>query len=315
MSERIAGHDWASTPLGPAEGWPQSLRTAVRIVLGSRFAMWMAWGPELTFFYNDAYARDTLASKHPWALGRRADAVWAEIWDDIGPRIDRVLASGTATWDEGLRLFLQRSGYREETYHTFSYSPLRDEHGATAGMLCVVVEETDRVLGERRLATLRELAEATGAASSERELFAAIDHSLADNPYDLPFAFAYTASDGAPLVPVTADALQWPAAPQQDAPVVVDLAGREDVPSGAWDEPPRQALAIALADSSRPEPAGLFVAGLNPYRELDQEYRGFVELVAGQIASSLASVRAREAERERAEALAELDRAKTDFFS
>ena len=181
MSERIAGHDWASTPLGPVEGWPQSLQTAVRIVLGSRFSMWMAWGPELTFFYNDAYAADTLASKHPWALGKRADQVWAEIWGDIGPRIDQVLATGTATWDEGLRLFLERSGYREETYHTFSYSPLRDEHGATAGMLCVVVEETDRVLGERRLGTLRELAEATGTAEGELALFAAIDRTLAAN--------------------------------------------------------------------------------------------------------------------------------------
>ena len=133
MSARIAGHDWAATPLGPLDGWPQSLRTAVRIVLGSRFAMWMAWGPELTFFYNDAYAEDTLASKHPWALGRRADAVWAEIWDDIGPRIEQVIATGTATWDEGLQLFLERSGYREETYHTFSYSPLCDEDGARPG--------------------------------------------------------------------------------------------------------------------------------------------------------------------------------------
>jgi PAS domain-containing protein len=165
MSDRIAAFDWSATPLGAAEDWPQSLQAAVRIVLGSRFSMWMAWGPELTFVYNDAYAADTLASKHPWALGRRADEVWAEIWGDIGPRIDRVMASGTATWDEGLRLFLERSGYREETYHTFSYSPLRDERGDTAGMLCVVVEETDRVLGERRLATLRELAEATGAAA------------------------------------------------------------------------------------------------------------------------------------------------------
>src|SRR5919107_1769130 len=131
MSERIAEHDWAATPLGPIDSWPQSLRTAVRIVESSRFAMWMAWGPELTFFYNDAYAHDTLASKHPWALGQRADAVWAE------------------TWDVGLQLFLERSGYREETYHTFSYSPLGDEQGHTAGMLCVVAEETERVIGER----------------------------------------------------------------------------------------------------------------------------------------------------------------------
>ena len=315
MARRIAEHDWAATPLGPLEGWPQSLRTAVRIVLSSRFAMWMAWGPELTFFYNDAYAEDTLASKHPWALGQRADAVWAEIWADIGPRIEQVLATDTATWDEGLRLFLERSGYREETYHTFSYSPLFDDDGRTAGMLCVVVEETERVIGERRLGTLRDLAAEASAATTERELFEAIDRSLARNPEDLPFAFAYTTGDdGRGLTPVTAGAPDWPA---EELPggALVDVAGRPGLPSGAWPEPPRRALAIELADASRPGPAGVLLAGLNPYRRLDEAYRGFLELVGGQIASSLASVRAREADRHRAEALAELDRAKTDFFS
>src|SRR6476469_4375735 len=111
-------------------GWSASLRSAVRILLTSRFAMWMAWGPQLTMLYNDAYWRNTLRAKHPWALGQPASAVWAEIWRDIGPRIDSVLESGIATWDEDLLLFLERSGYPEETYHTFSYSPLADDDGA-----------------------------------------------------------------------------------------------------------------------------------------------------------------------------------------
>jgi hypothetical protein len=143
----LATVEWDKTPLGPPTGWPQSLRTAVSILLSSRFPMWMAWGPELTFFCNAAYRRDTLGSKYPWALGRPASEVWAEIWDDIGPRIATVLATGEATWDEGLLLFLERSGYTEETYHTFSYSPLRGDDGALVGMLCVVSEETERVLG------------------------------------------------------------------------------------------------------------------------------------------------------------------------
>jgi hypothetical protein len=149
--------DWAATPLGPPAAWPQSLQTAVQILLSSRFPMWLAWGPELTFFCNAAYRRDTLGRKYPWALGRPAREVWAEIWDDIGPRIGTVLATGKATWDHALLLFLERSGYPEETYHTFSYSPLRDDGGAVVGMLCVVSEDTDRVIGERRMATLRDL--------------------------------------------------------------------------------------------------------------------------------------------------------------
>src|SRR5471030_2515612 len=102
--------EWSRTPLGPVQTWPQSLRTVVRILLTSRYAMWMAWGPELTFFCNDAY-KPTLGAKESWALGSRSDKVWEEIWPDIGPRIDRVLTTGEATWDEGLLLFLERSGY------------------------------------------------------------------------------------------------------------------------------------------------------------------------------------------------------------
>src|SRR5690606_8134073 len=117
MARLMRAFDWSTTPLGPPAAWPASLRTAVRIVLTSRFAMWMGWGAELTFFYNDAYGRMTLGAKHPWALGRPAREVWREIWPQIGPRIERVLMTGTATWDERLLLFLERSGFSEETYH------------------------------------------------------------------------------------------------------------------------------------------------------------------------------------------------------
>ena len=129
----VRDFDWSVTPLGNPENWPQSLKTIVRVMLTSRFAMWMGWGPELTFLYNDAYARMTLGKKHPWALGKPSRQVWAEIWEDIGPRIQRVLDTGEATWEEALLLFLERSGYREETYHTFSYSPLHGDDGCVAG--------------------------------------------------------------------------------------------------------------------------------------------------------------------------------------
>ena len=174
--------DWAATPLGPPEVWPQSLQTAVSILLSSRFPMWMAWGPELTFFCNDAYRRDTLGRKYPWALGRPASEVWAEIWDDIGPRIDRVLSTGEATWDTALLLFLERSGYREETYHTFSYSPLRDDDAQVVGMLCVVSEDTERVIGERRMATLRDLGSDPSVVRTESEILGFTDRQLEPEP-------------------------------------------------------------------------------------------------------------------------------------
>src|ERR1700755_286340 len=183
----LAAVDWESTPLGPVDEWPQSLRTAVNILLSSRFSMWMAWGPHLTFFGNAAYRRDTLGRKYPWALGRPASEVWAEIWDDIGPRIDTVLSTGDATWDEALLLFLERSGYTEETYHTFSYSPLRDDEGALVGMLCVVSEETERVIGARRMATLRDLGSDPSVVRTEQQMLTFASAQLARNLRDLPF--------------------------------------------------------------------------------------------------------------------------------
>src|SRR4051812_12889015 len=182
---------WEATPLGSPAGWPQSLRTAVSILLSSRFPMWMAWGPELTFFCNAAYRRDTLGIKHPWALGRPASEVWAEIWGDIGPRIETVLSTGQATYEEALMLFLERSGFPEETYHTFSYSPLADDDARVSGLFCVVTEETERVISERRLATLQQFASALAAANTEAEVLDAVEQQLRANDKDLPFTLTY----------------------------------------------------------------------------------------------------------------------------
>ena len=187
--------DWAATPLGPVGQWPTSLRSIVRMMLTSRYQMWMAWGPELTFFCNDAYI-PTLGVKFPWALGQPARLVWAEIWSDIGPMIDQVLRTGEATYSEGMLLFLERSGFREETYHTFSYSPLFDDTGTIIGMFCVVVEETDRVLNERRLGTVREFASAAAVTTGESRLFAAIGEQLDHNLVDLPFTLTYLRGPG-----------------------------------------------------------------------------------------------------------------------
>ncbi len=177
MAACMQSFDWSKTAVGPVERWPQSLKTTVCIMLTSRYAMWMAWGPELTYFYNDAYT-PTLGIKHSWALGSPASRVWAEIWPDIGPRIESVLRSGEATWDEGLLLFLERSGYPEETYHTFSYSPLADDTGAVSGMLCVVTEETERLIGERRLKTLRDLGARTTLAKTAEKVQGRAPRSL-----------------------------------------------------------------------------------------------------------------------------------------
>jgi len=190
MSDLVRAFDWNQTPLGDEASWPPSLKSPVRIMLTSRFPMWMCWGPEFTMLYNDAYARTTLGKKHPWALGKPANVVWPEIWNDIGPRIERVLQTSEATWDETLFLTLERGGYPEETYHTFSYSPLVGPDGQNTGMLCVVMEETARVLGERQLTSLGTLASALVDANTREEVFAAIERGLKGQP-DIPFALIY----------------------------------------------------------------------------------------------------------------------------
>ncbi|WP_245830165.1 SpoIIE family protein phosphatase [Mycobacterium numidiamassiliense] len=329
----LAAVDWASTPLGPVEGWPQSLRTSVNILLASRFSMWMAWGPELTFFCNAAYRRDTLGRKYPWALGRPAREVWAEIWDDIGPRIERVLSTGEATWDEALMLILQRSGYSEESYHTFSYSPLRDEDAQVVGMLCVVSEDTDRVITERRMTTLRELGSDPTVVRTERQMLDFAAGQLARNPYDLPFTLTYLFGDDgdAHLAGVSGIAPGHPAAPETlpgsgpslwpvdkavrgEAELIELIGGEWNVPAGAWNEPPCQALVVPLLQQGG-SPLGFLVAALNRHRAFDDAYRGFVELVAAHIAAGVGSARSYQAQQRRAEELAELDRAKTAFFS
>ena len=154
MAAMIRTHDWSSSPLGPIEQWPQSLRSIVSLMLASEFAMCVAWGPELGFLYNDHYAR-ILYDKHPAALGGRLDVVWSELWSDIGPLVDRALA-GKASFFENLPLLVHRKGYDEQTWFTFSYSPVRDESGAVAGMFCSTYESTERVLIERALRDERE---------------------------------------------------------------------------------------------------------------------------------------------------------------
>lgn len=335
VGREMARVDWAATtPLGDPEGWPQSLRTTVSVLLSSKFSMWMAWGPDLTFFCNAAYRRDTLGRKYPWALGRPASEVWAEIWNDIGPRIDTVLTTGEATWDQALLLFVERSGYPEESYHTFSYSPLRDDAGDVVGMLCVVSEETERVIGERRMATLRDLGSDPSVVRTEQEMLDFAGRQLDRNLRDLPFTLTYLFQDDGSAAlaastgidrhhPAAVELLPpgceevWPtAAPAGGESALVPLEGAvfQGLPAGEWAQAPLQAIVVPLRQQGG-APYGFMVVGLNRYRDLDDGYRGFVELVAGHVATGIASARSYQAQQRRAEELAELDRAKTTFFS
>ncbi|MBW0115391.1 SpoIIE family protein phosphatase [Pseudonocardia abyssalis] len=333
----MESHDWAATPVGPPETWPPELRSVVRILLTSRFSMWMGWGPDLAFFYNDAYQRDTLRAKHPWALGRPAHEVWAEIWDDVSPRVRQVIETGEATWDEGLLLTLERAGYVEESYHTFSYSPLEYADGRISGLLCVVSENTERVLSERRLRVLSELGDvSTATAPSVEEACRAVLTALERGRLDVPFASVYLLDgagtahrtayfgmlDDPRIVPPVLDdgSPLWSVLQTGEARALTGLAAEHKglfLPTGYIDDAiePDAAICMPLVGGGTGRPIGVFTAGVSPFRALDTEYRRFLDLVAGQVTIAVTDAQAYQAQRRRADELAELDRAKTEFFT
>lgn len=318
----MRAHDWTATPLGAPGSWPSSLKTAVRIMLTSQQPFWIGYGPELTYLYNDAY-KSIIGGKHPWALGRPFKEVWSEIWDVVGPLGAHVMQHDEGTYSEAQLLIMERHGYQEETHYTFSYSPVPGEDGRPAGIICANADVTLRVIGERQLALLRELAARTAAARSWQDACTLAADSLATDARDLPFAMIYVRAEGAWSLAATSGidharatalGLDVNLEAKQTRLIALD-DDRVTLPRGAWTQPPTQAAVLPIAASGQTGRVGALIVGLNPFRKFDDNYRSFLELVAGQIAAALANAQAYEEERQRAEALAEVDKAKTAFFS
>ena len=323
MTERTRALDWTLTPVGPINLWPQSLRTALSICLESRYPMAILWGTARTQFYNDAYI-PLLGSKHPRFLGRPAPECWSEIWPLIGPVFDGVYRRGQATWSEDLRLILRRHLPQEETYFTFSCSPVRDDEGAIAGTFCACSETTKRVIQERRLLTLGHLSRAAAEPHNATDACELAVRILADNPADIPFALIYLKdADGTHATlkamcglerdcvaaPKTIDlrdqpcSCGWPIAEVLATGEPRQVSGLErrlgHLPAGLWTESTREALIVPLAGPGQSRPTGLFISGLSPRRMLDADYRTFLGLVAGHVGSSITSAWAFEEERRR----------------
>ncbi|MBD3884660.1 PAS domain S-box protein [Phormidium tenue FACHB-886] len=335
MGALMRSVDWSQTALGAVQSWSQSLKTAVRIMLTSRQAMFVWWGEELINLYNDAY-RTILGGKHPEALGQPASQVWREIWEQVGPRAESAIRNNEGTYDEALLLIMERNGYPEETYYTFSYSPVPDIEGRTGGIICANTDDTQRIIGERQLALLKELASRTADARTFEAACTLSATCLATNPYDLPFALIYLVEPDEECAVLAGTAAIEPGHPialpklalddpvwrfaevlQTQQPYLIpNLDGHfNSLPTGAWQDSPHQLAVLPIASSGKSGKAGILVTGLNPFRLFDDNYQRFLNLVSAQIAASIANAQAYEEERKRAEALAELDRAKTTFFS
>ena len=327
----IRAKDWAATPLGPIDAWPQSLRSCVSHLLPSRAQIVLFWGPDFVTVYNDAY-RPVFGGKHPRVLGLPGRESWSELWDMLQPLLAGVVNTGDAFWATDLLFIIERHGYTEETYFDVSYDPVRDETGQVGGVFCIVSETTGRVIGERRLAALRDLGRVANGAAGAGDIFRNTAAMLENYSNDIPFAALYSWDEASATARL--EAVAGIAAGDDGAPMCIDATNRHEswplggdaeivlaespphvqLPRGPWPEPVTHAAILRLATRAN-ETYGYLVCGLSARRKFDDDYRDFVRLVGANISGALAGVRALEDERRRSEQLAELDRAKTAFFS
>jgi len=336
MENRIAALDWSATAIGPQENWSPALKTTVRILLANRFPMLLWWGPDYVSIYNDAYI-PILGQKHPWGLGKPVRECWSEIWDVLRPLIDTPFYGGPSTWSEDIELHINRSGFTEETHFTVAYSPVPDEMAerGIGGVLATVHEITAKIVSQRRGVALRDLSHAVEAKSAEEACRIAAG-KLAAHAKDIPFALIYlcdaegTATLAAAAGVENATALAplglriddlasvWPlgAAYETGQMQYADLAALfPSAKKRLGEEAPREAAIIPIRSHHAHRIAGFLIAGLNPRLRPDESYTDFLKLVTSQIATAISTAVAYEEERKRAEALAEIDRAKTAFFS
>ncbi|NOK18100.1 ATP-binding protein [Corallococcus carmarthensis] len=337
MGRLILERDWSGTPLGPIASWPRTLRTVVGMCLTTRFPMFIYWGPERVQLYNDA-GIPIMGAKHPHHALAPLREVFPELWPHLGPLFEELERTKQANWAESQSLPILRNGSDEEAYFTWSYTPVLDDDGTVVGFYTPAMETTGQVVGQRRLRTLHTLSErASGAASVEEACRAGLS-AMAENLADLPFTWLYvTDADGAhatlvgstgmgalgasvpvslDLRPVHAGGLLAPVAGTRQPGRVEDVngwLGARPAPGAA--STPRPALVLPLPHAEGDRTLGFLVAGLSPVQSLAGEYRGFLELVAGALATAASSARARQEALERMEKLAALDRAKTAFFS
>jgi PAS domain S-box-containing protein len=336
MRAQMRAFDWASTPVGPVEEWSQSLKSTVKTLLASRYPMVLVWGDNLIQFYNDAYSK-LIGDKHPAALGIDIRITLAEAWDTLGPMINEVMKTGVANWVPTQMLLLERSGYREESYFSLSHAPAENDLGQVVGMFAVCSEVTQQVLGERRLRLLRDLASKASETKSVETTCCDIARTISAHPLDVPFALIYLREpNGETLklhnsVRVSREGVLnrgsvdltkpgediWSLA-QAAAGKTILIEGVERyevISGGPWNEPTNAALVMPIASSSQAATLGVLVAGVSPNRALDEGYKSFYEIFAGQVSVAVRNAQAYQEERQRAEMLAELDRAKTAFFS
>jgi signal transduction histidine kinase/CheY-like chemotaxis protein len=335
----IRSINWSKTPLGPVSEWSQALSNTIGLMLHNEFPLILWWGPEYVQFYNDAY-RPIPGDKHPKSMGQPASECWSEIWHIIGPLIEAPFSGKPASTSDDLFLLMNRKGFLEETHFKIAYSPVPDntvESTGVGGILGTIAETTEKVYSERQLETLQELGARAAEAQTPEHACTNAAETLLDNQFDIPFALFYLIEDEGTKANLVANCgfksdgqanpkyinigneKTWPlrsVVHQGEIKVIDNLKQKfEHLPLGEWAESPHSAILLPFISPDQPYAYGVLIAGLSPHRKLDKDYRTFFELAASQITTAIRNARAFQEERERAEALEELDKAKTTFFS
>lgn len=320
----IREFDWSLSSLGSVTTWSQSLQSALSICLNSNFPIAIYWGKELTLLYNDAWS-PIPGSKHPWALGRPAKEVWPEIWDAIEPQFQKAF-DGKPGGSKDALLLMQRHGYTEECYFDFTFTPVYGEGGKVDGVFNAVIETTYRVISERRSAFLKNLAISVATAQSTQLLFDEAMRFIAGAPKDVPFALLYSYENGeARLSASTVGEKEikfkknfFPfekIAKNNSSFYIRDVSDYlSKIPADYWNQTPKEAIIVPLINNNGLT-KGFLVCGLSSHLRFDEEYKLFIENIANAITNVSNNIASLEAERKKAEALAEIDRAKTAFFS
>ncbi|HKP97628.1 MAG TPA: response regulator [Fibrobacteria bacterium] len=325
MGALIRAMDWAASPLGPVAEWPPTLLTAVGMMLNSRFPTFIGWGPGLVGLYNDAY-RPILGMKHPVSLGQKEEDCWPEIWGTLGPVMAKVRL-GEAAWAENQRFSLNRHGFLEECYFTFSCSPIWDESGGVGGVLTVGRDTTGHVIGGRRMAFISGFSGQLPVGKDAEQTAGLVCRNLGGNALDIPFSRLYILDErrdlarlagssgivpGTPGIPAVVglsdnseSAWIWSLAEvlRTNRPVRMESIGDQvpPLPDAAWPEPPQIALAFPIKELSREGIGAVLVLGISPRLRLDESYQGYLQLVADRVAGSLAFTMVhRETEQQRA---------------
>ncbi|WP_296950751.1 ATP-binding protein [uncultured Massilia sp.] len=334
MGALIRTMDWSKTPLGPPATWPQSLRTSVSLCLSSTFPILIAWGPDDIQIYNDAY-RPICGDLHPQSMGGAFKEVWASALPVVGDKFDRA-HKGEGTYIRDQRMFLDRYGYLEEAFMTFSFSPIRDESGEVGGIFHPISEATASVLSARRTQCLRDLSAAIADARAVQDIGRDLEAQYPNLALDLPFVLLYQidhdsgrlvlrssagldAATGLAPAELPLDDTLWPFARTAQARAAQRIDGLAPrfagVKCGPYDAPPDVAMVLPVTVPGQQELFGFVVAGVSAARALDADYLHFYELLGAAVNTAVGNVVAYEKEQRRAEELAQIDRAKTAFFS